>query len=215
MLIGVLLLLAVLAVVVGARRAFRGYPPTPGSIQVLAPREVAFLEAAAEALYPPGGAGVAAYTDRYLAVLPATTRRLMRCLFFLFEHATALWPADGPGGFRRYSSLSEEQRSAVLEHWRTSRFFPRRLVFVSLRAILTMGYFSSPAVLRCLSLAPYAIESPVTAADALYPPIGSPTSAIRHRPDEVTLPTPQSRPPAGVPLRSDDPLHPAFREQRP
>ena len=71
-------------------------------------------------------------------------RLLMHLLFFLIEHATLFFPAPGRGGRRRFSSLALEQRAAVLEGWRTSRLFPRRLVFASLRAILTMGYFALP-----------------------------------------------------------------------
>ena len=83
-------------------------------------------------------------------------------------------PAGTAGGASRRSSPSAA--GAVLEGWRTSRWFLRRLVFTSLRAIVTQGYFADAAVLRALGLAPLAIEAPVTAADTLYPPIGRPKS---------------------------------------
>jgi len=77
---------------------------------------------------------------------------------------------------------------------------------------VTQGYFADAAVLRALGLAPLAIEAPVTAADALYPPIGRPKSAIRFSAAQVTVHGPLDRPPAGAPLALDGPLHPDYRE---
>jgi hypothetical protein len=99
-------------------------------------------------------------------------RFLMHLLFFLLEHATLFFPAPGRAGRRRFSSLALEQRTASLEAWRTSRLYPRRLVFSSLRAILTMGYFAHPSVLRQLGLAPYAVRTPIR-DDLWYPRIGA------------------------------------------
>jgi hypothetical protein len=200
-------------------RAFGGYPRTEARLSRLSRREAAFVAAAAEALFPRGGAvppsgldaGVPAWTDRWLDALPGATRFLVRCLFALVEHATLLFPAPGWDGWRRFSALDAERRGAVLEGWRTSRWFARRLVFTSLRAIVTQAYFADPVVLRALRLAPYAIDAPVTEADALYPPIGRPKREIRFSPAEVTVRGPLDRPPAGEPLSLDGPLHPGYR----
>ncbi|HEX2484930.1 MAG TPA: gluconate 2-dehydrogenase subunit 3 family protein [Myxococcota bacterium] len=187
----------------GAARFWLGYATAPGC-HALARREAAFLDAAAEAMFPPGGplpsgraAGVTASLDGYLALVPARMRRLMRLLFALVEHATLVFPAPPPRGRRRFSALSLEQRGAVLDGWRTSPLFPRRLVFTSLRALLTNGYVADPAVLAALGLTPYAVETPVVEADLLYPRIGQPRSAIRHR--TVTAPS------DGRPLAPDGP----------
>ena len=153
----------------------------------LSAREQAFVRAAADAVFPSGGpipysgteAGALAHVDRFLAGIGARTRLLIRLLFVLLEHATLVFPAPGPTGFRRFSALSLAQRQAVLDGWGRSRLGPRRLVFQSLRALVTMAYFASPAVLRAIGLAPFAIETPVVDADLLYPPIGAPRSAIR------------------------------------
>jgi hypothetical protein len=206
----VLFLLAVLAL----RRVLLGYsqPQTPA--RVLAAREMALLSAAADATFPAGGAvppsgreaGVAAYADRYAAAVPARTRRLMRMLFFVMEHATLLLPGPPPRGRRRFSALAPEQRVAVLEAWRTSGLFPRRLVFQSLRAILTMGYFAHPPVLRRLGLAPRAMASPVREADLLYPPIGALPDAIRYVRADLSPPGPEP------PLDPDAPLDPRYAE---
>jgi hypothetical protein len=211
-----------LALVLGLGwRVWAGYPRPAPPLPGLSRREAALVAAAAEALFPRGGAvppsgldaGVPAWCGRWLAALPPGTRLLVRCLFALMEHATLLFPAPGWDGFRRFSALDPERRGQLLEGWRTSRWFLRRLVFTSLRAIVTQGYFADAAVLRALRLAPFAIEAPVTAADALYPPIGRPRSAIRFRAEQVEVQGPLDRPPAGVPLDLTSPLHPDYRER--
>jgi hypothetical protein len=202
----------------GWLRVFGRYArPEAGRFEVLAPREAAFLAASADALYPAGGpvppsgseAGIPEYVDRYLGAVPARVRLLMRLLFMLVEQATILFPGPGRGGRRRFSSLGPRQQVAALEGWQRSRYFPRRLVFTSLRAVLTMGYFAAPAVLRELRLAPYAIRSPIADADLLYPPIGLGPQAIAYRPGDRT---PASD---GTPLDLDGPLHPDYAEHAP
>jgi hypothetical protein len=201
-------------------RALGGYPRPSVPLARLSRREAAFVAAAAEALFPPGGAvppsgleaGVPAWCDRWLDALPAATRGLVRALFVLVEHATLVFPAPGWDGWRRFSALDPERRGVVLERWRTSRFFLRRLVFTSLRAIVTQGYFADAAVLRALSLAPREITRPVHAADALYPPVGRPKSEIRFRPEQVAVHGPLDLPPAGEPLGPEGPLHGDYRE---
>ena len=130
-----------------------------------------------------------------------------RLLFLLVEQATLVFAAPGAGGRRRFSSLRPEQRVAALEGWQRSRFFPRRLVFTSLRAVLTMGYLADPTVLGALRLAPYAIPVPVGEADLLYPPIGRGPEAIPYGPDDRTPPS------DGTPLDLAGPLHPGYREE--
>lgn len=212
--LGAALVLVAALVVAGGLRLLAGYPRPAVAARVLSRREMAFLASVADAMFPPGGvvppsgteAGISAYTDRYVGAVPARLRLLMRCLFLLVEQATLVFPAPPPRGWRRFSSLGPQQRVAVLEGWRTSRFFPRRLVFSSLRAILAMGYFSDPAVLRQLRLAPYAIETPVVEADLLYPPVGEGPQAVRFGPQDLTPPGPRP------PLDLDGPLHPAYAE---
>jgi hypothetical protein len=194
-----------------AVRIGAGYPSVRG-FRVLTRQEVAFLDAAGDAMYPPGGplppsgseARVSATLDGYLEIVPPTMRRLMRLLFFLMEHATLVFAGPPPRGRRRFSSLSREQREAVLEGWHKSGWFPRRLVFTSLRALLTNAYVADPAVLRHLGLTPFSIETPVSEADLLYPPIGRPRSAIRHA--RLTAPS------DGAPLDPRAPRHAGYRE---
>jgi hypothetical protein len=193
---------------------FAGYPPPPRPFKVLKRREVALLTATANATFPAGGgvppsggeADIAGYTDRWLAILHGRIRLLMRLLFFLMEHATLFFPAPGPRGRRRFSSLSSDQQVAALEGWRTSSLYPRRTVFASMRAILTMGYFAHPPVLRQLRLAPLDLDTPVCAADLLYPSIGRTPGTIPYGPDDITPPS------DGVPVDLDGPAHARYAE---
>ena len=195
-------------------RVFLRYPPPARPMAVLARCEVAFVAGAAEATFPAGGgipasgldADLPGYTDRLMAGAHPRVRFLMHLLFFLLEHATLFFPAPGRAGHRRFSSLSLEQRTLALEGWRTSRLFPRRLVFASLRAILTMGYFAHPAVLRQLGLAPYEVRTPIRDVDLWYPRIGASRASIRLTPADLTAPS------DGMPIPLDAPLHPAYRE---
>jgi hypothetical protein len=208
-------LLLAAAVGCGLARVCAGYPRPERAHAVLAPREVAVLSAAGNATFPAGGAispsgdevDLVGYTDRWLTVLPPRMRFLMRLLLFLVEHGTLFFPAPGPRGWRRFSSLSNEQQAAVLEGWRTSRLYPRRLVFMSLRAILSMGYLAHPRVLRQLRLAPHDFETPVCEADLLYPPIGRGPEAIRYSSADLTPPS------DGTPLSLERPLHPRYAEK--
>jgi len=189
-------------------RVFLGYPPRPRGDRCLSRAELAAVSAAAEAVFPPGGAiacsgleaGIPDYVDRLFAHAPPRSRHLMRLLFFSFEHSTAIFPAPGGlRGFRRFSSLDLEQRIAVLEAWAGSRFFARRLLFSSLRAILTLGYFAHPRVMDSLGLAPYAIPTPICEADLFYPRIGAHPSAIPWTRADLTAPSP------AAPIDLDDP----------
>ncbi len=203
-----------IAAVVGyaAVRLPIGYPKPPARYRQLTRREAAFVAAAAQATFPRGGelaysgldADVPGYVDRLLDASHSRTRTLIRLLFFLVEHATFVFPAPGLGGMRRFSSLSSEQQAAVLEAWAGSRLVSRRLVFASLRALITMGYFAHPPLLRQLRLAPLALETPVCEADLLYPPIGSATSDIVYTADDLTPPS------DGTPVDIDGPLHPRY-----
>ena len=80
-------------------------------------------------------------------------------------------------------------------------------MFASLRAILTMGYFAFPPVLRQLGLAPYADPH----ARSARPISGIRGSAPRAR--SIRLSRADLTPPSdGTPIPLDAPLHPAYRE---
>lgn len=198
-------------------RIFAGYPRPASAPESLSRRELATLKAVSEALFPAGGAipvsgreaDVAGYVDRLVAASHPRQRRLIRALLFLVEHATLVFPAPGGlTGLRRLSSLDLERRVVAVEDWHRSRFFLRRLVFTSLRALCTLGYLAEPAVMRALHLAPYAIETPIVEADLLYPRIGCRSDDIRLGRADLT-----SERDALPPLRVDDPLRRDYAEE--
>jgi len=192
-------------------RLFAGYPKAKRRYRVINRAEAALLDSVSEAMFPPGGhiqssgldANLPEYVDRWMAASQYRIRALMHALFFLIEHATLFFPAPGRRRRRRYTKLSLDQRVAALEGWAKSRLHLRRLVFVSLRSILTMGYFAHPPVLRQLRVAPFAIDTPVCEADLLYPPIGGLPSDIPFTREDLSQPS-------GEPLTPQSPLHPDF-----
>ncbi len=189
----------------------------PPDLQALSRREYAFVEAAADVMFPRGGAlepsgsdaGVARYMDSFVASQPRRLRVLIHLLFFLCEYAAVFFPLGGRAGFRPFTWLSPEARVRYLDSWRTSSWAPRRLVFTSLRAIVTLGYLADPAVLRALGLAPKAIESPACEADLLWPRVGERRDQLPYRREHLTDPS------TGLPLALDAPLHPDYAEKRP
>lgn len=197
-------------------RLLGGYGPRDPAHAQLSAREARFFAAAADAVFPPGGAlppsgteaAVVGHLDGWLALLPRRNRVLIRLLVVSFEHAPLVFPAPGRGGRRRFTALAPAQRAALLDEWGRSRLRVRRIAFASLRTLLTSAYFASPAVLRATGLAPLAVETPVVEADLLYPPIGQPRSAIRWRREDLARAVPRT------PLDPHGPLHPAYVEER-
>ncbi len=209
------IIIAALAVGVWYRVACR-YPRPAQRYGALMRGEAAFIASVAEAMFPPGGAipesgldaDIPRYVDRLILASHPRIRLLMHLLIFLVEHATLIFPAPGSGGMRRYSALEADQQVAVLDAWSNSSLFLRRLTFVSLRSILTMGYFNYPPVVRRLGVAPLAIDSPVCEADLFYPAVGAKRSSIRHAPADVNAPVD-----AAVPLTLESPLDPVYAEE--
>jgi hypothetical protein len=196
----VLALVALLVIVLFlAQRLWLGYPRRPGAFFVIGAGDAAFLEAAAKSFFPQGAAEespghegapvqLAERVDRYLAVLPGRQRTLIRLLLLLFEQSTIVLPARGVGAFRRFSSMSPEQREQTLQGWAESRFYLRRAAFTALKAVLVVAWVGDPECLRALGLAPYEIPVPVLESDLLYPPIGGTADDITLGPQDVTGP---------------------------
>jgi len=193
---------------------FTWYPRPARRYRHFFPGEVAVVTSAGEAIFPPGGrlpqagsdADLTGYLDRYLGASPPRLRMLMRGLLFLVEHSTFFLWAPGRAGWRRFSSLDLDQRMAVIEGWARSRVFARRLVFTSLRSLLTLAFLAHPPILRALRLAPLDIPPVVSEADLLYPPVGKPRSAIRYTRADLTPPS------DGTPVDPHGPLHPDYAE---
>ena len=187
--VGLMLVLWVLVVLgsgFAARRVLAGRPEVPGEIENLMAPEYATLLVAASVVLPrdgPVGAEVDARdvvrrVDRFVGLQTTTNRIAMRLLFHLVEQGTILFPPPGPGGRRRFTDLSADQRLTYLSGWQQSSNPLRRTVFISLRTILTMAFFGEAEVLTDLGLTPARIETPPSEVDALWPPIGRSRSAL-------------------------------------
>jgi len=147
------ILLALLAL--GAWRVLNGLPSVPVGLAHLGRRDAAFVDAAAAAMFPPGGgdapgggpmpsaaeAEVLAYVDRYFGWQRPTLRLAMKALFMLFEHGTLLFVPT----WARFSQLDAAAREDYLRGWERSRLYVKRLLFQSLRAILCLAYVAHPA----------------------------------------------------------------------
>jgi hypothetical protein len=79
--------------------------------------------------------------DRLLFVLD---RELVDPVKLLLR-AVDLWPAVAELKFRRFRSLSGEERDRSLEGWLKSRFKVRRAAFYALRNLALYGYWNDDA----------------------------------------------------------------------
>ncbi len=108
------------------------------------------VAACADAMFPPDGpipvsgtqAGLVAYVDAYLRGLPRSQRVLVRLLFLFIQLSPLLF-----GPLRsRFTRLSPSERIRAFGDMAASTIYFRRIVFLSMRAIMTMGYFACPLV---------------------------------------------------------------------
>lgn len=139
-----------------ALRLFAGYPDPGRSLKRLGRWSHAFVKAAGDTLFPPGGAidvsaqeaDVPGYLDRWFDAIPSQQRFLILCLFLLLEQAPLVF------GFhlRRFSSLTPEARTAYFERWETSRIYFVRMMVVSLRTVFSFAYLDHPLVHRALGM---------------------------------------------------------------
>jgi hypothetical protein len=167
-------------------RLVSGYPAAPSGLALLSRGEAAFIESAADVIFPSGAglavAGVDArlphYIDRHLVALPRSKRWQIRALFILIENLSLAIPGDEPGGRQRFSSLTAASRVSILEKLASHRMGPMRLLFIALRGVLVLGYLGHPANLRDLGLAPFEIDPAVSDAELLFPRIGGLVSSI-------------------------------------
>ena len=204
--------LLVLAIAV-QRRFAAGYAPAPSGLAVLHRGEAAFIQAAAEVLFPDGAGlpviGVDAhlplYVDHHLSALPLAQRLQIRALLLAFEHLSLVLPAPAPGGRDRFSSLGPASRIAVLERVASHPDPSVRILFTALRAVLAIGYLGHPANLRELGLAPFEIEPAVSDAELLFPRVGALPMSIRFEDADRTDPV------ALGPLDPHGPRHRAYQ----
>ena len=147
-----------------ARGVFLGYPAKEVPTRNLSRKEQAILAAAADALFPPGGpiplsgtdAGAIPYLDAYVGRVDRTQRALMRLLFQAVEHGP--WVL-GPR-FSRFTRLDAASRIVFLGKLAKSDLYFLRVIFLSLRVMLTMAYLTNSDVARRMrieaNVAPFA-----------------------------------------------------------
>jgi hypothetical protein len=136
---------------------FSGYPPPRFAARALSKKEQAIAAACAETLFPERDpmplngieAGVVEYLDAHLADLPADKRFQIRLLLAFIEHGPWIF---GPS--QRFTALSPALRQIFLSEMATSRFYFRRLCFVSLRTLLCFAYFSNEKIAARVGSAP-------------------------------------------------------------
>lgn len=117
-------------------------------------REKIFITVFADTLFPKGGdiplsgsqAELVRYTSLYLDALPTTQRILCRLLFLFIQLSPLLF---GPKRVR-FTHLDSKERHQCLKEMSKSSLYFRRIGFLSMRTILTLGYFAHPKVQHCL-----------------------------------------------------------------
>ncbi|WP_437878289.1 gluconate 2-dehydrogenase subunit 3 family protein [Sorangium sp. So ce513] len=153
--IGLVVALAALALAAAAlARSARG---SGAPARVLSEKERAIVAACADALFPAGGpipisgteAGLVEYVERYVARTPRPLRPYMRLLFLFVELSPWVF---GPRR-ARFTRLPQPDRIAVLASMSQSCIYLRRVTFLSLRTMLSMGYLANERVARAIGVA--------------------------------------------------------------
>jgi len=142
------------------RALFLGYPRASLKGALLSRKEQAIVSACADALFPPGGpipvsgteAGLVRYVDAYLGRLPRVPRILVRLLLLSIEHGPWIF---GPRP-ARFTRMRPVERVAVLRAMARSSLYFRRISFLSMRTMMTMGYLAHPEVAKRMHIVPNA-----------------------------------------------------------
>jgi len=122
----------------------------------LSRRERAIVAAAADAMFPPNGpiplsgteAGAVEYFDAYVGRQAKAQRFLVRLMLTFVELSPIVFGPDRG----RFSKLGHPAQLRFLDGMAKSRIYFRRVVFVSLRALLTMAYLAHPDVARAMNM---------------------------------------------------------------
>lgn len=140
--------------VLAFRAIWSGYPPRTPGVPLLTAKEQAIVAAAADTLFPDGGAipasgtqaGIVRYVGLSVARVPRETRLLLRLLFAFVEHGPWLF---GPRRVR-LTRMRPAERAVALGRMATSRLYFLRVAFASLRTLLAMGYMAHDPVARAV-----------------------------------------------------------------
>ena len=125
----------------------------------LTQRDRAIVAAAADTMFPAGGAfdadgddaGVVDYVDDYLERLPRLDRMQLLAFFRLFDAGLA-WSEKNAGA--RFHTADSITRREYLSSWENSPSYTRRMGFQGMRMVLTMAYTEHPDVKLAMGLTP-------------------------------------------------------------
>jgi choline dehydrogenase-like flavoprotein len=139
-----------------------GYPPPARELRGLGRGTWAFVRAAGDALFPPGGAippssddvDVPGYLDNWMGDLPPRQQLLITLLFTAIEQGTLIWGPGLGGKLHRFSGLSAEQRVAYLQRIEQHSLFPVRALLAALRTIFSFAYLDREPVREALGMEP-------------------------------------------------------------
>jgi hypothetical protein len=176
-----------LVAVVGAiallvRGVLLGDPAPLVAGAILTRKEQAIVAACADAMFPAGGviplsgteAGLVRYMDDYVRRAPSHLRPWIRLLLAFFEHAPWVF---GPRR-ARFTRLTQAERLEALARMAKSPIYFRRVAFLSMRTILSMGYLADERVARHIGIrhdaAPFEAGGDAAPAGSTSPEAGCP-----------------------------------------
>jgi hypothetical protein len=121
------------------------YPKPERKMRFFTAKEYAILNLlAARILGVPGlqaggSVDVAANLDRLVVTWDADIKRQLRLALRVVEHGTVLFDLQR----KRFTKLSEEQQDRYLDGWAASTLGARRVAFLGMKALVSMGYYAS------------------------------------------------------------------------
>ncbi len=145
-----------------ALRVVAGYPQPERELRGLGRGTWAFVVAAGETLFPPGGAlppssedvDVPGYLDTWMAELPPRQQIMITLLFTAVEQGTLLLGQGLAGKVRRFSSLDPDQRTTYLTRIEQHPLFLVRALLAALRTIFSFAYLDREPVQAALGIEP-------------------------------------------------------------
>ncbi|WP_233561459.1 hypothetical protein [Sorangium cellulosum] len=153
----ILLVVALAALALAAVGLARRARASGAPARALSVKERAIVAACADALFPAGGpiplsgteAGLVEYVEHYVARTPRPLRPYLRLLLHVVELSPCVF---GPRR-ARFTRLPPPDRIAVLASMAQSCIYLRRVTFLSLRTMLSMGYLANEKVARAIGVA--------------------------------------------------------------
>ncbi len=145
-----------------------GYPDPERELRGLGRGSYAFVKAAGETLFPPGGAlppssedvDVPGYLDGWMAELPPKQQFMIKMLFLAVEQGTLIWGPGLSGKLRRCSGLSVEERATYLGRVEQNPLFLVRALLAALRTVFSFAYLDRPPVQEALGIDPKPCDMP-------------------------------------------------------